>query len=73
MVSAAIGAQLDRVPAFIIGAVNQDAVDAGFPHFSEGSFLLVGGGFDRPSFRHFDRLRSAKFMGMLRVRNARSG
>jgi hypothetical protein len=38
-----VGAHLDRVAVFIVGAVDQDAVDAGFPHLSEGEFLLAGG------------------------------
>jgi hypothetical protein len=38
------------VAAFIIGAVDQDAVDAGFPHLSEGDFLLAAGFGDAPLF-----------------------
>jgi hypothetical protein len=43
MVWPAIGAHLNRVAASKVGAVYQDAVDAGFPHLSEGDFLLAGG------------------------------
>jgi hypothetical protein len=39
-----IGVNRFRVAAFIIGAVDQDAVDTGFPHLSEGDFLLAGEG-----------------------------
>jgi hypothetical protein len=53
MVPPAIGAHLDRVAAFIIGAVDQD-VEAGFPHLSEGDFLLAGEGGHSPMIPPID-------------------
>ena len=47
IISPAIGAHFDRVAAFVVGTVDQDAVDAGFPHLSESDFLLAG------EFGHF--------------------
>jgi hypothetical protein len=38
-----LGAHLNRVAASEVGAIDQEAVDAGFPHLSEGDFLLAGG------------------------------
>jgi len=42
VISPAIGAHFDRVASFMVGTVDQDAVDAGFPHLSKGDFLLAG-------------------------------
>ena len=33
---------LDRVAALVIGAIEQDVIDAGLAHFSESDFLLTG-------------------------------
>jgi hypothetical protein len=46
-----VGAHLDRVAAFVVGAVDQDPVDVGFPHVSEGDFLLANCLGHSPSFR----------------------
>ena len=41
--SPAIGAHFDRVAAFIVGTVDQDATNARGAHLSKGDFLLAGG------------------------------
>ena len=40
--SPAIRVHLDRVAAFVVGAIDQHAIGTGLPHFSESDFLLAG-------------------------------
>jgi hypothetical protein len=35
---------LDRMAALVVGAIDQDVIDARLPHFSESDFLLAGEG-----------------------------
>ena len=42
--SPSIGAHLDRVAAFVVGAIDQDAPHAAIAHLSEGDFLRAGEG-----------------------------
>jgi hypothetical protein len=43
MVRPPIGAHLNRVAASEVGAIDQEAVDAGGAHLAKGDFLLAGG------------------------------
>jgi hypothetical protein len=49
--SPSIGAHLDRVAAFVVGAIDQDAPHAAIAHLSEGDFLRAGEGGHAPWFR----------------------
>jgi hypothetical protein len=39
MIRPTIGAERDRMAAVMVGAVDQDAMDAGRAHFAKGDFL----------------------------------
>jgi hypothetical protein len=52
IIGPAIGAHLDRVAAFIVGAINQHAAHATGAHLSKRDFLLAG------KFGHSPRSRS---------------